>query len=98
MFIAKVVGNLWATKKIKALEGLKLLIVQPVKGLELEPAGKLQMAVADKIDAGIGDLVLVMDEGSSASQVLGIKEAPIRTFIIGIIDEIYLEGEKKKFT
>lgn len=98
MFTAKVVGNLWATQKSEGLKGLKMLLVQ-----NLDPkTGKLfgipQMAVADKIDAGIGDTVLVMDEGGSARVILERDTAPVRTIIVGIIDQISTEGNIKCYT
>ena len=40
------------------------------------------------VDAGIGDRVLLIDEGNSARQILGDPAAPVRTLVAGIIDEI----------
>ena len=55
MFIAKVVGNLWATRKEDTLVGRKLMIVEPAK-LDGTPTGEALVAV-DTIDAGIGEMV-----------------------------------------
>lgn len=88
MNLARVVGNVWATQKIPALESKKLLLIQPVDPITGETHGKTMMAVCDKIDAGIGDMVLIMDEGSSAKQVLGGPPSPVRTFVFGVVDQI----------
>ena len=88
MFIAKVIGNLWATRKQRYLNTYKLLIVQPVDGITLESNDKPTLAVDKHIDAGIGNMVLVMDEGNSARQILDDKKAGIRTIVVGVIDEV----------
>ncbi|HPZ09686.1 MAG TPA: EutN/CcmL family microcompartment protein [Candidatus Eremiobacteraeota bacterium] len=97
MFIGKVTGVLWATQKSPGLEGLKMLLVQKMHGISGKLSGKPVMAVADKIDAGIGDIVLVMDEGGSARSILNRDNAPIRTIIAGIIDQVSMNGEKIKY-
>ncbi len=98
MFIAKVVGNLWATRKHKSLEGGKLLLVKKCDGL----TGKFyneepSLAIDINIGAGIGDIVLVMDEGSSARQILNNKIAPVRTIVCGIIDLVNSGKQTKKW-
>ncbi len=92
MIIAKVVGNLWATRKHPHLKNYRLLIVQRLKAEDLSPDGEPIVAVCNEIDAGIGDIVLVLDEGSSARQILNDKEAPIRTVVVGIVDEIFVNS------
>jgi ethanolamine utilization protein EutN len=92
MFIAKVIGNVWATRKHKHLNNLKLLIVKPVDPKNYkEYIGDSTMAVDSAIGAGVGDIVLVMDEGGSARKILGDNKAPIRTIIAGIVDSIYIK-------
>jgi len=49
------------------------------------------LAVCDRIDAGIGDLVLVLDEGGSARVILGNPDAPVRTLIVGVVDAVETE-------
>lgn len=98
MFIAKVVGNVWATRKHKSLENTKLLLVRRLNGI----TGKfldedIILAVDKYIDAGIGNTVLVMDEGNSARQILNDKVAPVRTIICGIIDTVFSKGQTKKW-
>lgn len=101
MFIAKVVGNVWATRKHKSLEKTKLLLVRRVDGLTGEYIDNdIILAVEPsnaKIDAGVGDIVLVMDEGNSARQLLEDKYAPVRTIICGVIDTVFIKGNQRKW-
>ena len=83
MYIAKVVGNLWATRKEETLIGRKLMIVQPAS-LDGVPKGDVQVAV-DTIDAGIGEMVIVA-QGSSARKAVGQQESPVDAAIVAIID------------
>ena len=96
MFIAKVVGNIWATRKVPSLENKRLMLVRPYDPLQDKFSGAIQMAVCDGIDAGIGDIVLVMDEGSSARQILKDDNAPIRTLIVGVVDTVSAKGNTVK--
>lgn len=84
MFIARVVGEVVATVKHAHLASRKLLLVQaePTPG---RPAAQPVVAV-DAVQAGIGDRVLVADEGNSAAQVLGTARGPVRTVIVGVVD------------
>jgi len=88
MFIARVVGVTWATVKHKCLESLKLLLVRQIDGVTGKPSGKVMMAVDKKFDAGIGDVVLILDEGNGARQILEDSRAPVRTIVYGIVDEV----------
>ncbi|MEW6508545.1 MAG: EutN/CcmL family microcompartment protein [Bacteroidota bacterium] len=87
MFLAKVKGNIISTQKNRFLIGHKLLLTQPVdfKG---EFIGNKDVIAIDLIDAGIGDNVIVCQEGDAVQQVLGHKNAPLNTMIIGIVDNI----------
>ncbi len=86
MFLARVVGEVVATIKHGDLERQKLLLVQRVTGGDA-PTGKPVIAV-DHADAGPGDLVLVLDEGNGAAQVLQRARGAIRTVIVGVVDEV----------
>jgi ethanolamine utilization protein EutN len=90
MIVGKVVANVVATVKHRHLVGRKLLMVQPLDA-DGTPKGKPLLAV-DGVQAGIGDRVLVVDEGGSARSVLGDEEAmTIRTVICGIVDSVDVE-------
>ena len=89
MFIARVIGEVVSTVRHDSLAGRKLLIVEKLS-IDGEPLGDSLLAV-DSVDAGAGDKVLVLDEGSSAAIVTGLPDPPIRTVIVGVIDEINIE-------
>ncbi len=86
MVLARVTGTVVSTMKLEVLEGYKILIVQPLND-RLAPAGKSLLAI-DTVQAGTGDTVLVLDEGNSARMILGIPAAPVRTLVVGIVDEV----------
>jgi ethanolamine utilization protein EutN len=84
--IARVVGNVLATVKHEALFAQRLLLVEAET-----PDGKLDgrpRLALDVVDAGEGDRVLVVDEGNSAAQVLARGRGPVRTVIVGVVDEV----------
>ena len=91
MFLARVTGDVVATIKHPHLHGRKLLLVKP------EPTpGRPQLPsviAMDTVDAGPGDRVLVADEGNTAAQVLGMPRGPVRTIIVGVVDEVMSDGE-----
>ncbi len=96
MKVAKVIGNAWATRKHPILESKKLLIVEPVDETTAVPNGEPLLAI-DSAGAGVGDTVLVLDEGTSCRQIVGVDHAPTRTIIIGIVDETYKKGKKRSY-
>jgi ethanolamine utilization protein EutN len=93
MLIARVIGDLVATRKHPAHEGLKLLLVQPLN-LDGTDRGDAVVAV-DSVDAGIGDRVLLTTEGFSAFSSVGRPMSPIETAVIGVIDQVELLPEVK---
>lgn len=98
MFIAKVVGNVWATRKHRELKNYKLLLVKAIA--PDEPAkfsGDTTLALDGGMGAGPGDVVLVVDEGGSARKVLGNPKCPVRTVICGIVDQVSSRNEVKKY-
>ena len=86
MFLARVVGDVVATIKHPALADHTLLLVQPLTG-DGTPRGARVIAV-DAAQAGVGDHVLVEDEGNTAAQVLRQPRGPIRTVVVGIVDDV----------
>lgn len=95
MQLAKVIGNLVSTHKNKTLIGKKLLFVQPIDE-NFVPFGNEMLAV-DGVGAGIGDVVIIINEGNSARQVTNVdsKYAPIDLAIAGIVDSVKTEHEYK---
>lgn len=97
MFIARVIGNVWATRKHPALKAAKLLLVSPLEPFSGIISGEAALAVDGGVDAGPGDAVLVVDEGGSARKILNSVNAPVRTVICGIVDEIGTKDGVKKY-
>ncbi len=86
MIVGRVVGNVVSTQKHPKYCASKLLLVQPL-GRGGDDSGVQFMAV-DSVGAGAGETVLVVVEGRSASQAMGIDLAPANAAIVGIIDQI----------
>jgi ethanolamine utilization protein EutN len=88
VIIARVVGNIVATRKEETHEGKKILLVQPLD-LDNQPAGDVFVAL-DAVGAGVGDRVLAVQEGFSAMTSVGHVESPIDAAVIGVIDLVEL--------
>lgn len=89
MYIGRIFGNVVATIKEPLFEGRKLLLVERLR-LEGDADAKYDIAV-DLVQAGPGDIVLVLDEGNSARQLLGREpDGCIRAVIVGIVDQVDL--------
>ncbi len=83
MLIGKVVGSIWATKKLDSFEGKKLLIVQPFNE-DMKPEDKFIVAV-DTVQAGKGDTIFYATSKESAIPFKNDK-MPADAAIVGIID------------
>jgi microcompartment protein CcmK/EutM len=91
MYIGRVFGTVVATIKHETFANRKLLLVERLSP-EGEPDQKYDIAV-DVVQAGVGDRVLVLDEGNSARQIVGLEpNGAIRAVVVGIVDEIGLQG------
>ena len=91
MFLAQVIGTVVAPIQIPILEREKLLLVRPVTP---SGAGTARTRIAiDRAGAGVGDRVLVLDEGNSARQILGDPQGAVKTVIVGIVDYVQLGSE-----
>lgn len=89
MIIARVIGNVVATQKNERYAGARVMLCQPVT-LEGAETGVALLAL-DAVDAGVGDTVLVVQEGWSASTVAtGKAGAAIDSAIVGVVDRIDL--------
>ena len=93
MYIGRVSGTVVATIKNELFQGRKLLVVDRLD-LDGQPTPKYDIAV-DMVQAGVGDVVLVLDEGNSARQIVGREpDGAIRAVIVGIVDAVELaEGD-----
>lgn len=81
MLAARVIDNIWATRKDTALTGLKFMLVELLDG-----NNSRQIIVADLIGAGIGERVLI-SQGGAARRMLRDDLIPVDAVIVGIIDE-----------
>lgn len=97
MFIGEVIGNVWGTRKHRSMAGKTLLLVRPIDPLTEKPLGDAVLALEGGVQAGPGSIVLVLDEGGSARTVLKDEDAPIRTVICGIVDQVISGGKVKKY-
>ena len=85
MFLGKVIGTVWSTRKDEKLVGSKFLIV---KELDLENKFKTNFVVAvDSVGAGVGEIVLCAT-GSSARQTNQTKDKPVDAVIMAIVDKL----------
>ena len=84
MTLCKITGTLVATQKNEHLKPTKILIAQPID-LSGMPIGRDILAI-DSVDAGVGDTVLVIQEGQGAAQVLGNKNIPVHSVIVAVVD------------
>lgn len=91
MYIGRVSGTVVSTIKNELFEGRKLLVVDRLD-LDGQPTAKYDIAV-DMVQAGVDDLVLVLDEGNSARQIVDREPlGAIRAVIVGIIDDVSIPG------
>ena len=73
------------------LDGHRLLLVRPVdpRGASSDPT---RIAI-DRANAGVGDRVLVIDEGNSGRAALDAPDAPVKTVVVGVVDYVDVRGE-----
>ena len=93
MIIARVIGNVVATQKNERYANARVMLCQPVT-LEGAETGATLIAL-DAVDAGVGDVVLIVQEGWSASTTAtGEPGAAIDSAIVGVVDRIDLLTEE----
>ena len=90
MLLARVVGTVVATRKDPRLEGKKLLVLRHVS-----PEGEDQpgyVIAIDTVGAGYRETVIAVS-GSSARMASGMKDSPVDTAIVGIVDDVELDAD-----
>ena len=95
MKVGRVAGTVISTINIPLLDEHRLLLCD-VEDVEGQPSG--YTIAVDVVDAGVGDTVLILDEGSSARQILGLDHGAIRAVVVGIVDELVVDGEVRPLT
>jgi ethanolamine utilization protein EutN len=85
----RVVGPMWAAAKHPAFAGRPLFVVQPLDEHGADTGASF--VAIDSVQAGVGDRVLVLTEGTGARQILKQGDiVPIRSIIVGIVDHVEL--------
>jgi microcompartment protein CcmK/EutM len=87
MFLGKVVGTVWSTKKSPDLEGVRFLIVHPYD-LDKEPTKNI-VVVADRLGAGSGEIVMCA-YGKAARTAIGNQDMAIEAAVVAIVDRMDL--------
>jgi microcompartment protein CcmK/EutM len=90
VFLAEVLGTVVSPVQHPVLAGEKLLLLQVLRP-DGRPTGKTRIAL-DRARAGVGDRVLVIDEGNSGRQLVGRADAPVKTVVVGVVDYVELDG------
>jgi len=85
MLLARVEGNLVATRKHPSLEGWRLVICQPI-GAGGSNEGAPQVAI-DSHGAGMHQQVVISSDGAAARKAVSDEKSPVRWLIIGVVDE-----------
>jgi microcompartment protein CcmK/EutM len=85
MFLGKVVGTVWSTKKSPDLEGIRFLVVHPYD-LEKDPTRNI-VIVADRLGAGTGEVVMCAF-GKAARTAMGNQDMAIEAAVVGIVDRV----------
>jgi ethanolamine utilization protein EutN len=89
MILARITGNVVSTIHHSIVDGQKLLIAE-----RLDEAGKPlggYLIAMDSVGAGMGETVLILDEGTGARQILNDSNAPVRSIVVAIVDAVELE-------
>lgn len=89
MILGRVIGEIHGSIKHSFYQGKKLLVIE-----KTSPAGASTgdyLIAVDSVGAGADERVLVLDEGTGARQVLDSKDGPVRSVVVGIIDDIVIE-------
>ena len=85
MLLARVEGNVVATRKHPSFEGWRLVICQPI-GQDGSPEGVPQVAL-DAHGAALHQRVIISSDGSAARKAVGDDKSPARWTVVGVVDE-----------
>jgi microcompartment protein CcmK/EutM len=91
MILARVVGTVVATRKDPRLEGKKLLVAKLISPQGKDEAG--YVVAVDTVGAGFRETVLIVS-GSSARMASGLKDTPVDSAIVGIVDTVEMDEEE----
>lgn len=92
MKVGRVSGTVVSTINDPFYDGRRLLLCD-LLDVEGEPAG--YTIAVDVVDAGVGETVLILDEGNSARQIFELESGAIRAVVVGVIDQLVVDGEAR---
>jgi len=90
MILGRVCGSIVSTINHAFYDNKRLLLVDRLS-MDGQPTGKYIIAI-DSVGAGAGETVLIIDEGNSARQIIGDKTAPLRSIIVGVVDQTTIQS------
>ncbi len=96
MYLALVTGNLVATIKTKSHENYKILVIRPID-MHGRFIGESTIAL-DTAQAGVGDCVLILQEGNSIRSIMKDEDGAVDALIVGVVDFIEVEGKQRDLT
>ena len=91
MIYARVTGRITSTIAHESMAGRKLLVCDKLDA-QGRPTGGYVIAV-DTVGAGAGETVIILDEGNGARQILGGSNLPVRSVVVGVVDDVLLGGD-----
>ena len=86
MKVGRVIGNVVSTINHDFFDGERLLMVKLIDNAEDTDD---YLICTDVVGAGADETVLILDEGSSARRIYNLDTAPIRSVVVGIVDDIH---------
>jgi ethanolamine utilization protein EutN len=90
MRIARVAGTVVSTINAPIYDNRRLLMCDLLDDKGNDTGGYI--IAVDAVDAGFGEMVLILDEGNGARQVVGDLQAPIRAVVVGVVDQLTIDG------
>ncbi len=90
MILGRISGSIVSTINHEFYDNKRLLLVDRLT-VEGKPTGKYIIAI-DSVGAGAGETVLIIDEGNSARQIVEDSTAPLRSIIVGIVDQTTIQS------
>ena len=86
MILARVAGRITSTIHHPDMAGRRLLVLDKLDAAG-EPTGGYVIAI-DTVGAGHGETVIMLDEGNGARQILGVANMPVRSVVVGVVDDV----------
>ena len=93
MILGRVCGTVVSTIQHPFYKGKKQLMVRACTPDGAFDGDRYVIAI-DLVGAGVGETVIVEDEGNSARQLMDAPRAPVRSVIVGIVDQVTYESER----